>query len=503
LLPVAHERQTAVKHCNGRDIWIICQDWLSGAFYSYLLTETGISPPVVSVIPSQPQPSIYFLGYLAASPQGNKIAITSYLGMSLFDFDNETGTFIDSYPLTNVATSTFNAYGVAFSPDGSKLYFNNGESGYGIHQVDLSSGNDFLISNSLQVVGVSNTPYYLGAIQAGPDGKLYIAQANGVHLDVIHQPNIGGLGCAFETDAIALPMNIYFGLNNVLVGSTEHSGPQITGLSEVCEFATGLTYPANCGNNVWALSGNASLTELSSTEVNVSFENAGMVYLMCTSTDLCYGTKTDTLLIHVGNPNVSLGNDTTICSSGSITLGTGAQPFSGYLWSTGFVTPNITVENAGIYWVEVSGGGGCSSRDSIQVTEFDEPFDVVGDTAFICASNDGYYPVHAPDNVYEHFWYSPNGQTVDSITPYFNISYGPWQVPIFYRNENGCFDAATIHVAARQQCCAMPGRNCFGRNRRDGLSRMHLYLARRVNGQSIYRLHSTHQPVLIPLRHTF
>ena len=452
LLPFSHERQTAVKHCNGRDIWIICQDWLSGAFYSYLLTETGISPPVVSVIPSQPQTSASFIGYLAASPQGNKIAFTSsYSGMLLFDFNNETGTLIDSYPLTNVATSTFVTYGVAFSPDGSKLYFNNGEWGYNIHQVDLSSGNDFLISNSLQVVGVSNAPYYLGAIQAGPDGKLYIAQSSGVHLDVIHQPNIGGLGCAFETDAIALPMLAYFGLNNVLVGSAEHSGPQITGLSEVCEFATGLTYTANCGNNVWTLSGNASLTELSSTEVNVSFENAGTVYLMCTSTDLCYGTKTDTLLIHVGNPTVSLGNDTTICSSGSITLGTGAQPFSGYLWSTGFVTPNVTVENAGIYWVEVSGGGGCSSRDTIEVTEFDEPFDVVGDTVFICASNDGYYPVHAPDNGYEHFWYSPNGQTGDSITPYFIFAYAPWQVPIFYRNENGCIDAATIHVAVRQQ----------------------------------------------------
>ena len=452
LLPIAHERQTAVKHCNGRDIWIICQEWPSGAFYSYLLTETGISPPVISEIPSQT--AINFIGYLAASPQGNKIAVTSYYsGMLLFDFNNETGTFIDSYPLTNVATSTLGAYGVAFSPDGSKLYFNNGEGGYGIHQVDLSSGNDFLISNSLQVVGVSNTPYYLGAIQAGPDGKLYIAQANGVHLDVIHQPNIGGLGCAFETDAIAIPMNIYFGLNNVLVGSTERSGPQITGLSEVCEFATGLTYTANCGNNVWTLSGNASLTELSSTEVNVSFENAGIVYLMCTSTDLCYGTKTDTLLIHVGNPNVSLGNDTTICSSGSITLGTGAQPFSGYLWSTGFVTPNITVENAGVYWVEVTGGGGCSSRDSIEVTEFDQPFDVVGDTIFICATNnsDGYYPVHAPDNGYEHFWYSPNGQTVDSITPYLIFAYAPWQVPIYYRNENGCIDASTIHVAVRPE----------------------------------------------------
>jgi hypothetical protein len=448
LLPVAHERQTAVKHCNGRDIWIICQDWLSGAFHSYLLTETGISPPVISVMPSQT--SISFIGQMVASPQGNKIAVTSYSGMALFDFDNETGTFIDSYPLTNAANSAVGAYGLAFSPDGSKLYYCN-STPFDIYQVDLSSGNDLIISNSLQFVGVSNTPFQVGAIQAGPDGKLYIAQSSGVHLDVIHEPNIGGLGCAFETDAIALPMLGLFGLNNVLVGSTERSGPQITGLSEVCEFTTGLTYTANCGNNVWTLSGNASLTELSSTEVNVSFESAGIVYLMCTSTDLCYGTKTDTLLIHVGNPNVSLGNDTTICSSGSITLGIGAQPFSGYLWSTGFATPNITVENEGIYWVEVTGVGGCSSRDTIEVSEFDEPFDVAGDTALICFTGDDLYIVYAPDNGYEHFWYSPNGPPADYITTYLMSDYSPWQRPIYYRNENGCIASSTIHIMTRPE----------------------------------------------------
>ena len=451
LLPVAHERQTAVKHCNGRDIWIICQDWLSGAFYSYLLTETGISPPVISVIPSQT--SIFYQGYLAASPQGNKIAISNtWGGIALFDFDNEMGTLTDSYPLTNAASPPNGAYGLAFSPDGSKLYFNNGVYGVGnVYQVDLSSGNDLIISNSIQVVGFSNTPTFLGAIQAGPDGKLYIAQSGGVHLDVIHQPNIGGLGCAFETDAIALPMLAYFGLNNVLVGSTERSGPQITGVSEVCESATGLTYTANCGNNVWTLSGNASLTELSSTEVNVSFESAGIVYLMCTSTDLCYGTKTDTLLIRVGDPEISLGNDTTICSSGSITLGIGAQPFSGCLWSTGFATHNITVENAGIYWVEVTGVGGCSSRDTIEVNEFDEPFDVAGDTAVICFTGDDLYIVYAPDNGYEHFWYSPTGPPADYITTYLMSAYSPWQRPIYYRNENGCIASSTIHIMTRPE----------------------------------------------------
>jgi hypothetical protein len=127
-------------------------------------------------------------------------------------------------------------------------------------------------------------------------------------------------------------------------------------------------------------------------------------------------------------------------------LETGAQIFSGYLWSTGIVTPNITIENAGVYWVEVSGGGGCSSRDTIEITVFDEPFDVPADTALLCVTFDGNYIVHAPDNGYEHFWYSPNGQTTESIAHYLNAALGQWQVPIYYRNENGCFDASTIHI---------------------------------------------------------
>lgn len=43
------EKQVAVRHCNGKDVWIISHHYGSDEFRSYLLTEAGItSTPVIS-----------------------------------------------------------------------------------------------------------------------------------------------------------------------------------------------------------------------------------------------------------------------------------------------------------------------------------------------------------------------------------------------------------------------------------------------------------------------
>lgn len=65
-------------------------------------------------------------------------------------------------------------------------------------------------------------------------------------------------------------------------------------------------------------------------------------------------------------PTVDLGNDTTLCENQSLTLE--APPIAiSIQWSTGSNEQQITVNQAGIYWLEVSEGA-CSTRDSLVIT---------------------------------------------------------------------------------------------------------------------------------------
>jgi gliding motility-associated-like protein len=67
----------------------------------------------------------------------------------------------------------------------------------------------------------------------------------------------------------------------------------------------------------------------------------------------------------LSNPIVDLGNDTSICDNGSITLNAG---FAGatYLWSTGDTSKTLLINSTGIYGVAVDVAG-CIGTDSVQI----------------------------------------------------------------------------------------------------------------------------------------
>lgn len=50
LTPVA-EKLCATRHANGHDIWVTVHQWNTNAFYSYLISGSGISSvPVISTV---------------------------------------------------------------------------------------------------------------------------------------------------------------------------------------------------------------------------------------------------------------------------------------------------------------------------------------------------------------------------------------------------------------------------------------------------------------------
>jgi hypothetical protein len=77
-------------------------------------------------------------------------------------------------------------------------------------------------------------------------------------------------------------------------------------------------------------------------------------------------SSNDTMnIFRPANP-VFLGNDTVICQDSSLVLDAGSG-FASYLWSNGSTGQTLTIDSAGIYWVEVQTTLNCIYRDTIVV----------------------------------------------------------------------------------------------------------------------------------------
>ena len=197
------ERIDAVYNCFDNSYWVVTHEWNSDKFNSYKITSSGlITTPVsslVGAIHSGGATGVYnSLGQLTISPLGNKLVCGIYsMGFfQLFDFDISTG--IISNPLTISGYS--NAWGAAFSPDGTRLYITQWF-GTNIIQFDLTAGSISAIMASATVVGIVSGPgtsgYYVGYLQLAPDNKIYAAVYDDQYIAVINNPDTLGLNCNF------------------------------------------------------------------------------------------------------------------------------------------------------------------------------------------------------------------------------------------------------------------------------------------------------------------
>lgn len=444
------ERQTSIRHCNGHDIWVICQYHPGHQFYAFLITDAGIQSPVVSSVYGEPSPfgSPYALGSMKARPQGDLLAVASYYGggLDFLHFDNETGE-ISSQVFGGDFSSFYNPYGLEFSPDGSKLYGINDYDNR-IFQYDLSSNNLTTILASAQVIGVSSRPYYSGSLELGPDGKIYHARMGSNALDVIHRPNEFGVACQFEDAGLPVVSGSIYGLQTLMKSDEYARELHIMGATNVCVGQSDVRYSVNCGNQSWDYRGGNSFTQISDKEVSLDFVSSGVDTLICFRTDACLGVVSDTVVIYVSTFDFNLGSDFSLCASGYQTIH-GPSGFSNYVWSTGATNNSITVSSPGTYWLRVLAEGGCSARDTLVVTEFSSAFDVPTSNVYACYGNTSFW-LKPTLGDYEVHWYEPNGPTMDSL-PIATYNYFPLYYEVFYRNAAGCVDRDTITVSLYQQ----------------------------------------------------
>lgn len=238
LLTTPHcEFLTVVPHANGIDFWLIAHAFGSNAFFVFAITSAGIgaAPMIQNVGPvvATPQPgapsasNIDAVGSIRASPNGAQLAFTTcYNGITcLFDFDPSSGTISSPVPLSIPG----GAYGISFSPDGSKLFLsvrspimsNTFQDG-ALVQFDLSSGDPNTIQSSLSTIHQITGNGGFATLKLGPDRRLYAARVSSggtadadQYLGVVHEPDLAGSSCNYVHDGVWLNGSIGgWGLSN-------------------------------------------------------------------------------------------------------------------------------------------------------------------------------------------------------------------------------------------------------------------------------------------------
>lgn len=192
------EKLAAAWHINGTDIWVMGHEFGNNVFTAYLVTVDGIdTTPITSstgVITDANG-----AGHLRFSPTGKRLAMTSRgKATQLFDFDPATGS------VQNPVSLAQDNYGVEFSASGTILYVGtNGVQESSLYQYQLQTAD--IMSTATELLSVNNNSgFRIGALQRGPDNKIYVARHQATALSVINFPDIQGIGCGLTENSVSL-----------------------------------------------------------------------------------------------------------------------------------------------------------------------------------------------------------------------------------------------------------------------------------------------------------
>lgn len=233
----------ACRHANGRDWWLL--QYNESQVYNYLITPSGISLHHEQTLPFILER--VFTGQSKFSPAGDKYAYHGLIdliddegiGLMIADFDRASGMLINPQLRLMPSHENVLSNGLEFSPDGNLLYITTGLS---VRQYDLTADD---IYGSMQIVaehnGINNCSIsagnelkWFGQMQLAPDNQIYISlgvQCNDVH--IIRHPDVRGVGCEVEQNAIILPTFVFGtipNVNNYRLGPLDGSAADTLGI---------------------------------------------------------------------------------------------------------------------------------------------------------------------------------------------------------------------------------------------------------------------------------
>jgi gliding motility-associated-like protein len=384
LAPVA-QKLTAVKHRNGKDFWVIVHEWDNNKFDAFHITPYGMESPVVSSVGSihggNRSEVNNSLGYMKASPDGNKLAlaITQKKVIELFDFNNETGVVSNPQTFTTTVNG-INPYGIEFSPDSHLLYATVFEIGgvekpvrpsY-IYQFEIKSG----LTNPVVVDSISGVR--IAAMQLATDGRIYLSRTNNHQslrdsLEVIYDPNRPGKSCNLNL-LDNIPGNEFPLMNRKSAYSLPNFVQSFVNIptftwENVCQGdATrfNLTNEANIDSINWNFDDGGSASVV---DPVYSFASPGKYWVK--TTEFFNGEAfTDSLLVtNYRLPQIGLADTMLIYTGSTINLHAGGG-FMEYTWSTKSKDSIITVKDEGDYWVKVKDYQCCINSDTTYLKVF-------------------------------------------------------------------------------------------------------------------------------------
>lgn len=318
LLFPATEKLTAVRSADGCGYWILCHAWNSDAFHAYRLSAGGLNTaPVIShagyrhADPDRSGSGIGTIGYMKASPDGRRLAaaVLSSDTVQLFGFDNASGIVSGGLdiviPPGPVDESEREPYGVAFSPDGSRLYISCSPSG-------LFSCSTADPAATLTLITEAHDPVVYdryGALQLAPDGRIYHARGNNAWLGAIRNPNAAPALCDYTMRGADIGRPVALGLPNIIDGF--FAAGNLTCGAPTADFTPAdtaicagdcLLFQDRSGNDPmawnWAFEGGSIATSTERNPPAVCYPDTGTFRAVLTVTN-AFGSGTTTRLVRV------------------------------------------------------------------------------------------------------------------------------------------------------------------------------------------------------------
>ena len=488
---LATERIAAVRNDRDSTYWVVTHDYNSNAFKVYHVTKAGIEGPTaypLGTLQNTPSQAEGYMKFSTPDSTGQKLAIIvpgpPRNLVQIYTFNDTTGQLSGPTLTLDLGKMPPKAYGVEFSSDGTKMYVtlqkdDSDTTLSRLYQYDISLGDSARIADSRIPIDSSATEVY-GALQRGPDGRIYMAVKGSEYLGVINNPDEDSKEeVKFELQGIHLGGKLsQLGLPNfVALPPPPPSGPSISykdtcsnqpttfNGSPRCEPMKGDQYIWNFGD------GSASMT---GQQVQHTYREAGTYTVTLTQRHPCRDTVMTQRITIIATPDpIKLRNIPDTCVP-VLTLDAGvvAEQYEWYRDGRPFArTKTITLQplgGSGTYRVVASNGilGQCSSRGSAEVRIRRPPAYSLGSDTSLCVGV-GSVVLDARPTVtqWDEFLWS-TGEKTELITVTKPGAY----ISRVYNRALQCFNEDTIQVRpspkARMQATLTPPTGCTTRDGR-------------------------------------
>ena len=315
LSPQWSEKVAAVKGADCNTVWVISYDSVN--IKAYKVDGSGVNTTPVSSYAPMPTGGEDRRGYLKISPDGKKLAIAHFLytqdnpvgnsSVILYDFNDVTGQISNPIRIFDDTNNLEHAYGLEFSRQSTKLYASTFDGIRNrVYQYDLTNSD---VKNSSFLV--QNQIGYRGALQLGPDGKIYatvpVDYWTGTRfLDVINAPDELGASCNYEQDALdlgsgmatqGLPPFLSSIFSPIEITGDDGSGNSVVLNGQLVDLCLGddLTISpeplTGTATYEWTFNGNVVSTGEDLVLTNIQLTDIGDYNLEVTSVDACGRTS--------------------------------------------------------------------------------------------------------------------------------------------------------------------------------------------------------------------